>query len=621
MGVGRRAEGVERKDDAPVMVTGQCAEGAEAAPAATRPPAQTQFTASAMAEVRRIAGDDPAERARLRAATLTLARREHAIPVLPELVEDAASRLGMPIPGQKPDKPAPAIPHMGHTPAAASPPDMPPSPVHPAVGPAPDQPGHPTPTPTPTPTPAPTPSATVAPDEAVATQPRARPRPRLLNVALRAALAVVVAIGVSVYAVGVDPRGDPAVSGLWDRVTGRMEDVRAWVAQIGLATPPAAGVGDPSGQRIESAVTPGAPAIVDLPTAHEAADAAAGRTGPAVPSSPPMSPSPSDASEPMQEPSAPEMLAPEMLAPEMLAPEMPAPEMRAPETPARDTAAREPAAPALPEPALPEPALPESALPEPAWAEPASPETVPPGTPLPEVLPPDTPEPETMLPDGRPIAADTSDRDGPRDLSITAVVSALAPAPLGTAHSDAEPGSPVPAETPVDRSTDSRPVPALETFDTASGSPDPEGASATPPESSEPAELASAPPPVPVVPAQPDVAAPAAPADFAPLVDRGNRFLELNDVASARLFFRMAAERGSAEGALRMAMTFDPAIPAARRIYGTPPNPEEAIRWYGQARALGSVAVAERLAALRAWLVQAAEAGDAQAAALLDELP
>ncbi|MGZ8410845.1 MAG: hypothetical protein ACXWVS_13155, partial [Hyphomicrobium sp.] len=92
------------------------------------------------------------------------------------------------------------------------------------------------------------------------------------------------------------------------------------------------------------------------------------------------------------------------------------------------------------------------------------------------------------------------------------------------------------------------------------------------------------------------------------LLDHGNRLLELGDVAAARLFYGMAAERGSAEGALLMGVTFDPLYFERHGIRGTRPHVSKAVDWYEKAAALGSPAAEERKNALASRLRLAAHA-------------
>jgi hypothetical protein len=94
------------------------------------------------------------------------------------------------------------------------------------------------------------------------------------------------------------------------------------------------------------------------------------------------------------------------------------------------------------------------------------------------------------------------------------------------------------------------------------------------------------------------------------LLDRGNGLLGLGDVAAARLFYAMAAERGSAEGALLMGVTFDPVYFEHKGIHGTRPHVSEAVDWYERAAALGSLAAEQRKSTLASRLRLAAHDGD-----------
>lgn len=101
--------------------------------------------------------------------------------------------------------------------------------------------------------------------------------------------------------------------------------------------------------------------------------------------------------------------------------------------------------------------------------------------------------------------------------------------------------------------------------------------------------------------------------ELADLVARGDALLDLGDLAAARLFYRRAAGQGSAEGAMRMGMTFDPLYFAQTGVHGTQPRSEEALEWYRKAVAMGSRPAEGRLETLRSWLERSAPAGDAQA--------
>ncbi|TVR99859.1 MAG: hypothetical protein EA406_02180, partial [Rhodospirillales bacterium] len=120
-----------------------------------------------------------------------------------------------------------------------------------------------------------------------------------------------------------------------------------------------------------------------------------------------------------------------------------------------------------------------------------------------------------------------------------------------------------------------------------------------------------------VEPAATSVPAPD-PAAVAALLERGNAMLDRGDVASARLFFRRAAEAGSPEGALLMGASFDPLTFRRLGIRGIRPDVAEAIAWYQVALERGGTDADSRLASIRRWLEGRARDGDPQARQLLD---
>ena len=69
-------------------------------------------------------------------------------------------------------------------------------------------------------------------------------------------------------------------------------------------------------------------------------------------------------------------------------------------------------------------------------------------------------------------------------------------------------------------------------------------------------------------------------------VQRGDAMASLGDYAAARLLYRFAAERGSADAALKLAKTYDAAFLAMHR--GSMPDLAEATRWYRVANDLQS---------------------------------
>ncbi len=93
------------------------------------------------------------------------------------------------------------------------------------------------------------------------------------------------------------------------------------------------------------------------------------------------------------------------------------------------------------------------------------------------------------------------------------------------------------------------------------------------------------------------------------LVARGNRLLELGDVVSARLLFRIVAERGDGAAAMAVGRTYDPVFFEEAGIRGVLPEPAAALLWYRTAVELGEAAARDRTLALTAWLARRTEDG------------
>ena len=102
------------------------------------------------------------------------------------------------------------------------------------------------------------------------------------------------------------------------------------------------------------------------------------------------------------------------------------------------------------------------------------------------------------------------------------------------------------------------------------------------------------------------------------LVGKGDRFLALGDLASARLFYQAASDQGSAVAAMQMGTTFDPIFFQRSDVQGARPAPDEAIRWYRRSIEMGGGSEpADRLQRLLERLQRAADAGNADAQAIL----
>jgi len=90
------------------------------------------------------------------------------------------------------------------------------------------------------------------------------------------------------------------------------------------------------------------------------------------------------------------------------------------------------------------------------------------------------------------------------------------------------------------------------------------------------------------------------PAVVQALLERGDHFLSLGDIASARMFYERAAEAGSAAAATGVALTFDPQFLKQMGTVGIRGDKANAIAWYRRASEAGDQSAAERLNSLRA---------------------
>lgn len=81
-------------------------------------------------------------------------------------------------------------------------------------------------------------------------------------------------------------------------------------------------------------------------------------------------------------------------------------------------------------------------------------------------------------------------------------------------------------------------------------------------------------------------------------LSRGDRLLELGDVAGARQFYQTAADWGNEAARLSVGKTFDPLVLEARGLRGVYADADEAARWYRLARESGEREASTRLRAL-----------------------
>jgi TPR repeat protein len=106
--------------------------------------------------------------------------------------------------------------------------------------------------------------------------------------------------------------------------------------------------------------------------------------------------------------------------------------------------------------------------------------------------------------------------------------------------------------------------------------------------------------------------------DYASLIARGDEFLRHSDVTSARLFYKLAASRGSAAGAIAMGSSYDPILLERNGVRGVRPEPGRALAWYSIATELGDAGGKARSDQLLEVLRQDAARGDPQAKAILE---
>jgi hypothetical protein len=81
-------------------------------------------------------------------------------------------------------------------------------------------------------------------------------------------------------------------------------------------------------------------------------------------------------------------------------------------------------------------------------------------------------------------------------------------------------------------------------------------------------------------------------ADIAEFLARGDSYLHIGDITSARLFYERAADAGSGQGAMRLGATFDPNFLGRAGLIGTRGDQARADIWYRRARSLGAAEAA-----------------------------
>jgi TPR repeat protein len=101
--------------------------------------------------------------------------------------------------------------------------------------------------------------------------------------------------------------------------------------------------------------------------------------------------------------------------------------------------------------------------------------------------------------------------------------------------------------------------------------------------------ISGAPTPSALVPGQPfeNSASRMSRAEIDRMVAKAEEVLKTRDLATARLYFRRAADAGDARGALGMARSFDSKVLQELRLFSVRADASEAARWYARARELG----------------------------------
>jgi hypothetical protein len=79
------------------------------------------------------------------------------------------------------------------------------------------------------------------------------------------------------------------------------------------------------------------------------------------------------------------------------------------------------------------------------------------------------------------------------------------------------------------------------------------------------------------------------------LLERGTELVRQGGIAAARIIFEELAQKGSAQGALALARSFDPAYMPPPRISALAPDIDKALTWYRRAEELGSDEARARL--------------------------
>jgi len=162
--------------------------------------------------------------------------------------------------------------------------------------------------------------------------------------------------------------------------------------------------------------------------------------------------------------------------------------------------------------------------------------------------------------------------------------------PAASVMQTAAPAGPTAASAPTAPELEANLTSGPSLFTAPPGGPAPNTSTApvvsSPPEAT--STVATPPPPTPSVEQRFSAA------EIAALLERGNALFRTGDVASARLFYERAADAGEAQGAVRLAETFDPIFLNRAAQRGVRGDVDAALSWYRRARELGATEVSDR---------------------------
>jgi hypothetical protein len=204
------------------------------------------------------------------------------------------------------------------------------------------------------------------------------------------------------------------------------------------------------------------------------------------------------------------------------------------------------------------------------------------GTPTSDLSPPSVVVLSRFL--GQPVPTEPKLTPAPVEVAGPAAAAALPPAP------PSQPSIPDQQRAPDNSETE----PPTSVLDQSAGASQ-NAASASNRPGSEASEAVAAPPALPTGPAEPTLSSPVAEAvpaspslvlsaeEIGELLTRGDTFLLMGDVTSARLFYERTADAGSRQGAMRMGATFDPIFLGRAGLGSARGDPAKAQSWYHRA--------------------------------------